>query len=190
MHEHGTAPASFSRPGVVVDLDEKVVERIVPPEPVSWLPGGPAKWAVVAPVGRILTPGHLRSDWPCREKRDRPRGAVGAPPEPQQPKTAARRCAVSFALVGTHSGAPQQDRHGKRAGQKNSTDSGARPDPHAYQRQRSRAHERGGRGGHSLITSTNLLALLRPNALLRTLEWQAARASGYEHYAQDPDCGR
>jgi hypothetical protein len=67
MHEDGAAAASLSGAGIVVDLDDEVVEGIVPPEPVAALRGWPTEWAVVAPVARVLTPGNLGSDASCRE---------------------------------------------------------------------------------------------------------------------------
>ena len=59
MHEDGAAAAGHSRAGIVVDLDDEVVEMIVPPQPVAWFSGRAAEGAVVAPVARILTPGNL-----------------------------------------------------------------------------------------------------------------------------------
>jgi hypothetical protein len=56
MKEYGAAPASHSRPGIVVDLNNEVVERIVAAKPVAWFIGRPTEWLIVTPVARVLAP--------------------------------------------------------------------------------------------------------------------------------------
>src|SRR5436853_7918709 len=48
MQEHSAAAPGDAGPGVVVDLDDDVVEAVVAPEPVAWFIGRAAKWTIVA----------------------------------------------------------------------------------------------------------------------------------------------
>ena len=114
MEEDGAAAAGHPRPGVVVDLDDDVVEAVVAPEPVAWFIGRAPERPVVAPVVRVLAPGIVRADAADRQQRPRPRQAVGPPPQPQRAKSAARGAAVAFALVGLDAGAAERDRHAPR----------------------------------------------------------------------------
>jgi hypothetical protein len=62
VEEHGAAPTSHSRPRIVVDLNNEVIERIFTPKPVAWFIGRPAKWLVVTPVAGVLAPSVSRED--------------------------------------------------------------------------------------------------------------------------------
>ena len=88
VHEHGAAAAGDARAGVVVDLDDEVVEPVVAPQPVAWFIGRAAERPVVAAVARVLAPGVVRRDPADRQQGARPRPAVGPPPQPQRAETA------------------------------------------------------------------------------------------------------
>ena len=57
MDEHGAATAGYPGPGVVVDLDDEVVEVVVAPEAIAWFIGRAAERPIVAPICRVLAPG-------------------------------------------------------------------------------------------------------------------------------------
>ena len=91
---------------------------------------------VVVAVARVLAPAVVAADAPHRQKRARPRRAVGAPPHPAQPERAARRAAIAFALVGPDAAAPERDRERERSGQQPAAAALAWPglDPQAMER--------------------------------------------------------
>lgn len=62
MEEYGAASAGHSRPRIVVDLNNEVIECIVTAKPVAWFIGRPAKWLIITPVPMVLAPGVGRSD--------------------------------------------------------------------------------------------------------------------------------
>src|ERR1051325_10901828 len=62
MDEHGAAPAGDPGPGVVVELDNEVVEGVLTLEPVAWLAGVEPDRPVVAPASGILAPAVRRRD--------------------------------------------------------------------------------------------------------------------------------
>ena len=115
MHENRAAASGDTRPRVVIDLDDEIVEMILAPEPVAGFIGPALERTIIAPVGGILAPGVVRSNRPDRQLRPRPRGAIGAPPEPPQLEQAARRATVAFALVGLNPSAPERYRDGEGA---------------------------------------------------------------------------
>ena len=79
----------------MIDLDDKIVEVVIPPQPVAWFIGRPVEWAIVAAVGDILAPRDCRLDAPYRQqgprraarsarhhrrtRRNRPRGVAPSP---------------------------------------------------------------------------------------------------------------
>ena len=142
VNEHRAAAAGNARPGVVVDFDNQIIEMVGAAQPVAGLSGRQPEGPIVAPVGRILAPGIVRPDSPDRQPRDRPRSAVGPPPQPHQPKPAARRCAVAFALVGQDAAAAERHRQCQRPGDQPSFGPVARPGPHPQRLQGSRRHAR------------------------------------------------
>src|SRR4029079_12779558 len=79
MQKNTAAAAGHPRAGIVVDLDDEIVEMIVPPQPVTWFSGRAAQRAVIAPIDGIFAPGKVRSDPPDGQEGPR-RG--GAPPPP------------------------------------------------------------------------------------------------------------
>src|SRR5581483_4364491 len=98
VYEDGAAPPGDARAGVVVDLDYKIVETVVAPKAVaSAAPHG--NRTVIPPVGRLFAPSIIFSDPADRQQCARPRPAIGAPPQAQQPEPSTRRAAVAFAFV-------------------------------------------------------------------------------------------
>ena len=117
MHEHRAAAAGDARAGVVVELDDEVVEAVVAPEPVAWFIGRPPERPIVAPVGRVFAPGQRRIDAPRRQPGARPRPPIGAPPQAQRAGTGRAawrrrlracwpRCRRGRARPGSHAGRP------------------------------------------------------------------------------------
>src|SRR5580692_11218736 len=84
-------------------------------QPVAWFIGRAPEGLVVAPVVRILAPGIVRADAADRQQGPRPWQAVGAPPQPQRAKSAARGAAVAFALIGLDAGAAERNGHSQWA---------------------------------------------------------------------------
>lgn len=80
MNEDSAAASGYARPGVVIELDDKVVEMIVAPEPVARLSGGPDDMAVIRPVGRVFTPRVTRVDWARRQSGSGTPQPILAPP--------------------------------------------------------------------------------------------------------------
>src|SRR5215510_4979633 len=134
MQEHGAAATGNAGPRVVIDLDDQVVEPVVAPEPVAWLIGRAAEWAVVAAVGCILAPGHGGVDADGRQSRCGLWAAVRTPPQPSEAEPAARRGPVAFALVGPDTGATQHDRDREVAREQHPAAARARPGAHLEQR--------------------------------------------------------
>lgn len=116
MDEDRAAAPGDARACVVVNFDNQIIELIITPKTVAGIPPGKQNVAVVAPVVRVFAPGVLRADSARRKGGGRPRQAIRPPPQPQQPESAARRCAITFALVGQNAAAPQRDRKRLRTG--------------------------------------------------------------------------
>ena len=110
MQEHGAAPPCDARPGIVVDLDDEIVEMILPRQTITILAGQALDRAVVVPIGGIFRPSVGRTDRPDRQIGLRPGVPVGAPPQPHRPEAAAGCSAVAFELVGLDSAASKRDR--------------------------------------------------------------------------------
>lgn len=111
MNKDRAAKAGNAGPGIVVDLDEQVIEPVIAPKPVAWFIGRPDEGAIVAPVARILAPGVRGTDAADGKGGARPREAIRPPPDPHRPKHPARRPAVTFALAGSHAAPPERDRN-------------------------------------------------------------------------------
>jgi hypothetical protein len=107
MQEYRAAAAGHARPGVVVDLDDEVVQMIFPPQPVAWFSGRAVEWPVISPVGGIFAPGDIAGNAPDRQQCARARVAVRPPPQAQEPKPAARSGPVALELVGPDAPATQ-----------------------------------------------------------------------------------
>src|SRR3981081_2170581 len=78
MYEHRAAAAGHPRAGVVVDLDDEIVEVVLPPKPVAWFSGRAAKGAVITSVSGILAPGDIAGNASQGQQGTRPRGAPPA----------------------------------------------------------------------------------------------------------------
>ena len=156
VDEDRAAAAGDARPAVVVDFNDEVVERVLPPQPV----GAAALWnsdrPIVGPVARVFAPAVVRSDSPCWQEGPRLRSPVGTPPQPDRAEMAARGAAIAFALVGSDSTAAERHRQGQRACERYSPLAVARLRPHAQEVNR--------RPKHRLT-----VALLPPNALVRPI---------------------
>lgn len=99
----------------MIDLDDKIVEMIVAPEPVAALAAIPPHRLIVMAALRIFAPGVVGPDRANRQERPRPRMAVGAPPQLPGPEDASWGSAVAFALVGPDTAAPKGNRDGLAA---------------------------------------------------------------------------
>ncbi len=110
VNEHGAAAAGDARPGVMVDLDDDVVERVGAGEAVAGGAGRKPDRAVVAAVPRVLAPAVRRTDRAARQQHRGPVGAVVPPPYPQRPKASRRGGAVPFALVRLDAGPAERHR--------------------------------------------------------------------------------
>src|SRR5215204_4056888 len=119
---------------VVVELDDQIVEMIIPPQSIAGFTGRAAERPVVAAIAGILGPGEIGRDAPDRQQGARPRRAIRPPPQPYQPKPTARRGAVALAFVGPNASAPEHGRNGEPAGKDQPAVSGARPPAHANAR--------------------------------------------------------
>src|ERR1043166_4123310 len=134
VEKHRAAPPRDARPGVVVDLDDEIVEGVVTPEPVAWFIGRPPERAVVTAVRRVFAPRERAIDPRRRQQRARPPKAIRPPPQPQRPEPAARGRPVAFALVRPDARSSQHDRNRLRPRKQQSPAAAARPRAHADDR--------------------------------------------------------
>src|ERR1700749_2833620 len=116
MDKDRAAPTSHPRPGVVIDLDNDVVEPVLAPKPVAWFNGRPAERPIVPPVLSIFAPGVGRADPAGRQRGPRQGKPVRPPPQSQWPEQAARGAAIALALIGLDTAAAERNRHTPRAG--------------------------------------------------------------------------
>ena len=91
----------------MIDLDDKIVEMIVAPEPVAALAAIPPHRPIVVAALRIFAPGVVGPDRANRQERTWPRVAVGAPPQLPGPEGASWGSPIAFALVGPDTAAPK-----------------------------------------------------------------------------------
>ena len=109
MQEYRAAAAGNARRGVVIDLDDEIVEMVVAPEPIATVIAiQPYRPVVMAAVG-VLAPGVLRPDGANGQEGMRPRVSVGAPPQSPRPEGAFWGSAIALTLVGDDSAAPKGD---------------------------------------------------------------------------------
>ena len=137
MQKHRAAAAGDPGAGVVIDLDDEIVEMVLARQPVAGLIADQAYRLIVVAVPRVLAPGVFGPDRPDRQERLRAAMAVGAPPQSQRPIGAPRRAAVALPLVGQDAAATKCHRHGpavrrqpaaaRIAGRAVDPDSGQRP---------------------------------------------------------------
>src|SRR6266481_6396756 len=112
MQKYRAATAGDAWRAVVIDLDDKIVEMIVAPEPVAALIVIPPHRLIVMAALRIFAPGVFGPDGANRQERTRPRMAVGAPPQLPGPEDASWGSAIAFTLVGPDTAAPKGNRDG------------------------------------------------------------------------------
>jgi len=169
MDKNGAAPAGDPWPGVVVQLDHKIVEVIGPPQTVPSAVGGSNRLIVPA-IGRIFAPSVVGSDAAHRQKGAREGPAIGPAPYPQRPKAPPRRAAVPFAFVRPDPRPPQRHDGAQRPSGEPALGprAGSPCHPDGFQRDR----PEGGAGPcnpHGPEYLPCLLALFPPMGLLRTL---------------------
>ncbi len=103
-------------PGVVIDLDDDVIEPVVPPKPVAWFIGRPLKCMIVAPVVGVFAPcvggPNTANGEPCPGARK----PVGTPPQSHRTKLPVRRATIALPLVGADAGAAKRNRQAPRTG--------------------------------------------------------------------------
>src|SRR6516164_6223571 len=177
VHKDGAAASGHARTGVVVDLNDEVVEMIVPPQPVAFLCQRASERTVVAAIAGALAPGQMRRDAPDRKQGLRARLTIGAPPQAQHAETSARSGAIGLSLVGSHATATEHDHGGERAGEQDAAAAAAG----------ARAHPQEGKAALGLagpdpFSPRNPLALLLPHDLLRP-----SQRPGHDKPSQDPD---
>lgn len=116
VNEHCAAAACHPRAGVVIKLDDKIVQGVGPGETVGPAAGRHPNRPVVAAVGGILAPAVVCPNGAGRQERRRPGVPIGAPPQPHEAKPPARRAAVPLPFVGLDAAATQGGRQGKGTG--------------------------------------------------------------------------
>jgi hypothetical protein len=115
MQEDRAASARDSRRGVVIDLDDEIIEVILSLEQIASRIAVPAHRPVVMAALRVFAPGVFSADSANWEPRPRPWVPIGAPPQSARPECAFRGAAIAFALVGANSPASERYRHGSTA---------------------------------------------------------------------------
>src|SRR5450759_6029241 len=100
MDEHRAAAPGHARPRVVVDLHNEVIERVGAREAIGFAAARHFDRPVVMAIGGILAPAVVRLFSLRRQSGGRARVPLGAPPQPLEPESPARGCAVAFALIG------------------------------------------------------------------------------------------
>ena len=100
MQKYRTATAGDPGAGVVIDLDDEIVEIVVARQPVAGLIADHADRLIVMTVPRVLAPGVFEKDRADRQECLRAGMAIGAPPQSQRPIHAPRGAAVALTLVG------------------------------------------------------------------------------------------
>ena len=163
MQKHRAAAAGHPRAGIVVDLDDEIVEMVIPPQPVAWFSGRAAEGAVIAPVGGIFAPGNVTGNASDGQQCPWPRMPVRPPPQADEPKPPARRGPVAFELVGTDAPTAEHDGDSEGAGDQDAPRLVSRPCPHAKQGEpaalkRTRIHLRTGLYRPSALDSKFLLS--------------------------------
>lgn len=126
MDENRAAAAGGPGAVVVVDLDDQIVQVVLPHKTVTGLAGASPDRPVVPAVGRILAPGVARPDGPDRKGGSGPGDSVGPPPQPFKPEAAPRRSAVPLPLVGQNARTAQRCREKGAAGPQNAACFGSR----------------------------------------------------------------
>jgi hypothetical protein len=118
VQEYGAAPAGDPWPGIVVDFDDQVVERVVATEPVAWFSGRPAEGPIVTAVMRVFAPSVGWTDPAPGKPGLQVRQPIGTPPQPDRMKPAVRGAAIAFALIGLDAAPAERDRDDQGSGKK------------------------------------------------------------------------
>jgi hypothetical protein len=111
VNEHCAASPGYPRPRIVIDFDDEVVKMIGTSQVVAGCIDGPLHRAIIPSIGGILAPGIIWRNAPDGEQGARRWTAVSSPPQSDQTKATARRCAIAFALIGLNAGSAERDRN-------------------------------------------------------------------------------
>ena len=103
-------------PGVVIDLDDDVIEAVGPPQPVAWFIGRPPKCMVVAPVIGVFAPCIGRTDTANRKPCPRAGEPIGTPPQSHRTKLPVWGAPIALPLVGSDAGVAKRNRQAPRTG--------------------------------------------------------------------------
>src|SRR5262245_2631765 len=104
MDEDGAAAPRRPRPGVMIKLNDQVVQVVRTPKAVALLPGASFDRTIIPPIRGVFDPGVVRFNAPRWQQCPRMRQTVGPPPEAYQVERAARSGTVALALVGCDAG--------------------------------------------------------------------------------------
>lgn len=115
MEKYSAAAAGDPRPGIVINLDDEIVEMVVASKPVPGIALLQADRLVIAPVVRVFAPGILGANRSNGKEGVWPRMTVRAPPEPTRLEGAFWRTTIALTFVGQDAGAPERDGNGKPA---------------------------------------------------------------------------
>jgi hypothetical protein len=80
VDEDSAAPSGDARPGVVIKLDDQVVEPIVSPKAISRLVWTPLDGMIIPTMPGVFDPGVVWSDGPRRQQGQWVGKAVSSPP--------------------------------------------------------------------------------------------------------------
>ncbi len=127
MDKDRAAKSGNPRAGVVVDLDDDVVEPVGAPKPVAWFIGQPLKGMIVTPVVDVLAPSIGGANATKRKERPRANEPIGSPPQPHGVKPPTRRTAVALPLIRPDAGTAERDRHAPGAGEEPALRGPSRP---------------------------------------------------------------
>src|SRR5262245_58011277 len=116
MDENRAAAPGDPRPDVMVDFNEKVVEGVAAPKPVTWFSGRAGHRAVIIAVAGVLAPGRSPANSAGRQRALRSMQSIRPPPQSQRAKPAPRRPAIPFAFVGLDAAPPQRHWQRQRTG--------------------------------------------------------------------------
>ena len=135
MHEHGAASARHAGAGVVVDLDDEIVEVVGSPEAIAAVARRASKRVVIPPVGGILAPGEVGCDATGGQQGARMPVAIGPPPQADRPKSPPRGRPVALEFVGADTPSAEHHRQRQRSREQNALGRATRSGPHLDQRE-------------------------------------------------------
>ena len=182
MEKNCASPPRDPWTRIVVELDDKVVKSINAPQAIARCPGRTPERPIVVTVRRILAPGKVRRYAPHREQGCGAGVAIGPPPQPYEPKTAARGPAVAFELVGTYAATTEHNRDSPGAGQQDALRPQTRSRTDPNHRHTARSH----RGARFHQADPTLLELAT-RLLFYARMLYFAQSYIYEIWAQRPN---